>query len=263
MGRVSYRIVKKEENLSTNALAPVIGYDPWALRTIESFKHSIASGVPVLIRVHSAAEYPIVDEEVAHEMDMESHCVLLVGYNDDFREFDAVDPWNNNWGGRHGGIEKFHYSWVPITCVNCSADKGTRISTITHSMKVNEMDGNASVTVELGFFEPLGYIMDKDSTRFEEFDVCITYMHGEVEKKQTQTVQGQWYIGEKAALSFPIEKSLKGELDIEVDVYAKLACDRPYPFNDSIHMKFTESIMIDRMHDVVTDAEVNEMAVNH
>ena len=65
---------------TANALVPVIGYEPWSLRALESIKSSIVNGVPTLIRVHSAADYPIENEELSHRLDMESHCVLIVGY---------------------------------------------------------------------------------------------------------------------------------------------------------------------------------------
>lgn len=94
---------------TANALVPVIGYEPWSLRALESIKSSIVNGVPTLIRVHSAADYPIENEELSHRLDMESHCVLIVGYNDDKEEFDIVDPWNPNWGGQHGGVGKLPY----------------------------------------------------------------------------------------------------------------------------------------------------------
>lgn len=42
---------------TANALVPVIGYEPWSLRALESIKSSIVNGVPTLIRVHSAADY--------------------------------------------------------------------------------------------------------------------------------------------------------------------------------------------------------------
>lgn len=83
---------------TANALVPVIGYEPWSLRALESIKSSIVNGVPTLIRVHSAADYPIENEELSHRLDMESHCVLIVGYNDDKEEFDIVDPWNPQLG---------------------------------------------------------------------------------------------------------------------------------------------------------------------
>ena len=44
---------------TANALVPVIGYEPWSLRALESIKSSIVNGVPTLIRVHSAADFQL------------------------------------------------------------------------------------------------------------------------------------------------------------------------------------------------------------
>ena len=41
-----------------DALAPVSGYEPWPMRSMESVKETLSKGVPVLMRVHSAADYP-------------------------------------------------------------------------------------------------------------------------------------------------------------------------------------------------------------
>ena len=56
---------------TANALVPVIGYEPWSLRALESIKSSIVNGVPTLIRVHSAADYPIENEELSHRLDID------------------------------------------------------------------------------------------------------------------------------------------------------------------------------------------------
>ena len=45
---------------TANALVPVIGYEPWSLRALESIKSSIVNGVPTLIRVHSADGRPFI-----------------------------------------------------------------------------------------------------------------------------------------------------------------------------------------------------------
>ena len=146
---------------TANALVPVIGYEPWSLRALESIKSSIVNGVPTLIRVHSAADYPIENEELSHRLDMESHCVLIVGYNDDKEEFDIVDPWNPNWGGQHGGVGKLPYESLHVACVNCTAEKGTRLSLISHKIRPVLIEENASLAVDLGFYEPLGYVIDR------------------------------------------------------------------------------------------------------
>jgi len=136
-----YQHNQKSNTIKANGLAPVIGYEPWALRTIDSIKQTICDDIPVLIRVHPAADYPCSNEEDSYKLDMESHALLIVGYDDENQTFDVVDPWNKEWGGQYGGIEKIPYEVIPITCVNASYGK----KTIMALPKVNinpEVDSN-------------------------------------------------------------------------------------------------------------------------
>ena len=261
---------------TANALVPVIGYEPWSLRALESIKSSIVNGVPTLIRVHSAADYPIENEELSHRLDMESHCVLIVGYNDDKEEFDIVDPWNPNWGGQHGGVGKLPYESLHVACVNCTAEKGTRLSLISHKIRPVLIEENASLAVDLGFYEPLGYVIDRNNTKFETFKVTIHYLFNGNEKQQSQSLSGEWKIGEKAIFTFPLEKGnvniafspifhsperkigekaiftfplekeLSGDIDVRIEVLATLSSDRPYQYRDNICMDFTETVKINR-----------------
>ena len=73
---------KKAATKIASGLAAVSGYEPWPMRTIESMKESLADGVPILARLHSAADYPTSTEETDHKLDMESHAILLIGYDD-------------------------------------------------------------------------------------------------------------------------------------------------------------------------------------
>lgn len=207
---------------TANALVPVIGYEPWSLRALESIKSSIVNGVPTLIRVHSAADYPIENEELSHRLDMESHCVLIVGYNDDKEEFDIVDPWNPNWGGQHGGVGKLPYESLHVACVNCTAEKGTRLSLISHKIRPVLIEENASLAVDLGFYEPLGYVIDRNNTKFETFKVTIHYLFNGNEKQQSQSLSGEWKNGEKAIFTFPLEKNCR-----EISM-SESRCLRPY-----------------------------------
>lgn len=40
---------------------------------------------------------------------MESHDIMIIGYDDESRTFDIADPWQENWGGTHGGLGKLTY----------------------------------------------------------------------------------------------------------------------------------------------------------
>lgn len=78
-----YQHNQKSNTIKANGLAPVIGYEPWALRTIDSIKQTICDDIPVLIRVHPAADYPCSNEEDSYKLDMASHALLIVGYDDE------------------------------------------------------------------------------------------------------------------------------------------------------------------------------------
>ena len=46
--------------------------------------------------------------------------------------------------------------------------------------------------------------------------------------------------------TFPIEKEVKGNVEIFCDIEAKLISDRPYLYNDIIRMNFSEKLNIER-----------------
>lgn len=244
-------ITSQQGPVTANALAPVIGYEPWSLRSLESIKSSIANGIPVLIRLHSAADYPTGDEESAHRLDMESHCVLIAGYNDDEETFDVVDPWNTNWGGQYGGVGKLPYEALHVVCVNCTAEKALRFSLISHEVRASVTGGNASLAVKLGYYVPLGYIIDRNNTKFEMFNVTIQYECNGSVKQQTQSLTGEWGIGDDAVFAFPLEKELSGDVRVKIGVLATLLGERPYPYRDQIQMEFTESVNINRTNNLL------------
>lgn len=66
---------KNVKTTLTKGLAPVVCYDPWFPRALESIKQSVHDGHPVLIRLHSAASYPLNADE-RYVVDLESHAVL-------------------------------------------------------------------------------------------------------------------------------------------------------------------------------------------
>ena len=154
-------------------------------------------------------------------LDMESHCVLIVGYNDDKEEFDIVDPWNPNWGGQHGGVGKLPYESLHVACVNCTAEKGTRLSLISHKIRPVLIEENASLAVDLGFYEPLGYVIDRNNTKFETFKVTIHYLFNGNEKQQSQSLSGEWKFGEKAIFATVYKGNIIKNLIMDCQSYTK------------------------------------------
>ena len=66
------------------------------------------------------------------------------------------------------------------------------------------------------------------------------------ENQQSQSLSGEWKIGEKAIFTFPLEKELSGDIDVRIEVLATLSSDRPYQYRDNICMDFTETVKINR-----------------
>ena len=84
------------------------------------------------------------------------------------------------------------------------------------------------------------------NTKFETFKVTIHYLFNGNEKQQSQSLSGEWKIGEKAIFTFPLEKELSGDIDVRIEVLATLSSDRPYQYRDNICMDFTETVKINR-----------------
>ncbi|MCW6665272.1 C39 family peptidase [Aerococcaceae bacterium NML191219] len=227
----------------TTGLAPVIGYEPWALRTIESVKQSLVDGQPVLIRIHSALSYPAENDRCTAKLDMESHAVLIVGYDDYRQEFDVIDPWRTDWKGSKGGISTIKYEILPIVCVNATAEKTTRTSTIQkHIIICSDDSNNTSVNAEFGFYIPKGYIIDEKQSKFTEFDVTVSYTLGESTFTYRDIIRGEWWVGETAKMTIPIGKNISEQVDLHFSVSAKLVGERPYHYEDTINFEFDEVI---------------------
>lgn len=233
----------KEKTINSSGLLPVIAYEPWAGRTIESIKHSISDGNPVLIRLHSAADYPCNNSELAYKLDLESHAILLVGYDDDKQEFDVVNPWNKLWGGQYGGLEKISYDIIPITCVNASLGKTTVLA--LPYKKVNAIvdeNRNSSVSLSLGYYLPKGYIIDEKADTITDIRLELIYTINDEVRKYNQHICGRWTVGDNIETEIPLNMSVIGDLRAEFKVNLTVEGARPYPYQDIITFEFEEEL---------------------
>lgn len=230
----------RSHKLSTG-LVPVSGYEPWSQRTLDSIRDSIAEDIPILARLHSAADYPCDNFEKNKKLDMESHAVLIVGYDDTKEEFLAVDPWHEEWQGEGGGVRIFPYSILHKVWVNCSADKCTRMAEPDVKISVqNDNNGNHLLNLRIGFYTPRGYIMDKEETEFTSFEATV--FSSELGYELTRKIKGNWHIGEFANIYFPIEGNVEGANNLEFSIKAEIRGSRPYQYNDTIEYSFNEIV---------------------
>ena len=229
----------------SSGLAPVIGYEPWALRAIDSARISIAKGIPLLVRLHPAADYPCDNEETYYKQDMEGHTVLLVGYDDDKRMFDVVDPWRGK--GECGGIKQLPYEIMPLRVMNASADKATHIATpdvrifIGNSLGENN---DKTLNISVGYYLPRGYVIDRKQSSLSNVIARIKYKIGSEEYISEVAINGSCCVGERIETTVPLEKGLSGNVHFEVEIICTLSGKRPYEYSDPLCFKLDKEILI-------------------
>lgn len=81
--------------------APVMCCDPWFPRALETIRQSIRDGIPVLIRLHTGVMYPI-NSNIRYRVDLESHAVMIFGYDDESQVLFLKDPRDLSKGGEYG-----------------------------------------------------------------------------------------------------------------------------------------------------------------
>lgn len=221
-----------------DALAPVSGYEPWPMRSMESVKETLANGVPVLMRVHCAADYPTGSEADDQKLDMESHAVLLVGYDDRREAFLINDPWGNERGGQYGGERYLSYEDYCLLMVNGTSEKATVLSLPQIEMVPRRSGEERFVDFKVGFFRPRGYILDEKGTEFTKLSVTVSMG----DNVQTRELSGRWHIGRYARFTVPVPKDVEGITEVRVSSEITLEGIRPYRYMDHLAYKLEQQL---------------------
>lgn len=213
---------------TANAMCSVLGYEPWGTRLIDSIKISIAEDIPVLVRFHSGADYPCNN---ALELDMESHSVLIIGYDDTTEMFTVNDPWEKSLGGNKTGIYTLPYTWLPLYSVNGSLGAALR-ETICDGelLPILGENHNKEIELSIGFSVPRGYIIDEEINRITAISCKLRVR--ESNEEFYSTVTGLWNIGEKAKLCFNLGNIEKEKLTLECNFEISVQGKRPYQYFD-------------------------------
>lgn len=200
----------------------------------------------MLIRIHSGATYPAKNNKDTKKLDMESHAVLIVGYDDQRKEFDIIDPWDKSWGGSKGGIGTISYEIMPIVCVNATAEKSTRITCVQKNIETyKDNHGNTGIKLKFGFYVPRGYIIDQKQSKFTKFVVNISYNIDGNNLEYHDVIEGSWSVGEIAETSIPLGKDFKENVKLSFSVDAFIEGERPYKYRDKISFKFDHLINVE------------------
>ncbi len=207
-------------------------------RSIESVKQSIIDGKPVLIRLHSAASYPCKNKEDNYKLDLESHAVLIVGFNDEENNFDIVDPWNNFEGNRKG-IYKLSYEEYPLLCVNCSLSKDTIITEVSLDIEKVIIGNHSGIKLKLGLYTPKGYIIDQNNTYINDIKLEINYTLKGKGKHSEVEIKGNYKIGEYAYKTISLGENINEKIKFNIKSTVTIHGIRPYKYDDKIITEYT------------------------
>lgn len=234
-------------------------YDPWFPRALESIKQSIHDGHPILIRLHSAASYPLNSSE-RYIVDLESHAVLIVGYDDIKQAIAVIDPWNKNWGGNVGGRRWISYTALETQIVNTSLGVSMPLSPLAVNPKIQWNNaGNLSIKLEVGFYIPRGTVMDRDSWVITKLNIKCGLPVSWGGKQVDYEVSGHWIVGDIIHLSLPIANSPKSDGELDLSINAIIRGTRPYDFEDSISVQ--EKIFVNiTQSEAIEEERLNKLA---
>ena len=226
----------KATTTKSRGLAPVVTYEPWFARCLDSIRQSLADGCPVLIRYHSGADYPI-EGPLVYKNDVESHALLIIGYDDDKKALLVSDPWNKEWGGIHGGRRWIPYKIMDEHAVDSSLGVIQALSTLQlKTFPRHNEDGALVMGISAGFYSPRGYVMDRDSWLITELEVVCQLPESMGGEEVRRSHRGSWPVGEMANFTLPVTDLAHEAAELEVFVECKIEGSRPYPFEDTISL---------------------------
>lgn len=105
--------------------------------------------------------------------------------------------------------------------------------------KVTREDGRPRLDVTVGFHAPDAIVMDQANLMVREVTVRASLAAGwEVPGATELRTEGQWKVGENAELSFPLNEEVAGDARVQLEVEARVSCERPYPFVDTIAAQY-------------------------
>lgn len=215
-------------------------------------------GNPVLIRLHSAASYPCESKTDNYKLDLESHAVLIVGFDDDTQTFDIVDSWNREEGSNKG-IYKLPYELYPILCVNCSLSKDANPTFIKIDVKPTKTENDVSLKIKYGIYTPKGYIIDQYQTKLKNIELNIKYKINDIDHNYQTKINGEYCIGEQAHTIIPISKEINDITKFYIETSATIVGERPYKYEDNIKTDY--SVMYDftqKKNKIIKD-EINKI----
>ena len=205
-------------------LGAILGYDPYFARMSHSLKTILADGHPIMIRLHSAGRYPLPSDK-QDQLDLESHAVLLVGYDEELHAFAYLDPWTNGTVAKLSWID---YEKLRLSIVNSSLDCHLILAPI--DVEVSLADSH-TLRIRAGFYSPDAITMDKDNHVISRIECRV---RSDIESQvEVTAVEGAWGVGQKAEFDLPTPVCRRSTT---VEVVSTVEIRRPYPCRDDVRV---------------------------
>ena len=189
---------------------------------------------------------------------MESHAVLLIGYDDRREAFLIIDPWRNESDGSYRGERYLSYEDYCLLMVNGSAEKATVLSLPQIEMSPRCEGEEKFIDFEVGFFRPRGYVLDEEGTALTKLKFAISVGQSEV----TRALEGKWRIGECARFSVPVPDGVEGVCGVQVLAQITLEGIRPYRYRDEFSCRVDQKIDLGRGKTLETDNSAREVVAS-
>ncbi|WP_434137051.1 C39 family peptidase (plasmid) [Pseudomonas luteola] len=235
MGSVQRIEIEKGHPISSGLLS-VTGYEPWSPRLLESIKRSINNGHPIIIRLHGAANYPTSSPQ-KYLVDLESHAVMLVGFDDNKQAFEVYDPWRRSSIKGKGGKSWLSYTEVILSTVNAS--KGVIVAVAPPMMDVYFEENDKleyELKFNLSFYAPDAHIMDVENYKISNIAIKAILFSETKSESYSFAIEGVWKLGENVngLIAKDIFEELGSDFSITTEVNLDVSAERPYYFKDTI-----------------------------
>ena len=231
-------VVSETKLKRCSAIAAVSGYEPWPMRSMASVKETLSEGIPVLMRVHCAADYPTGSEKLNEKLDMESHAVLLVGYDDYKQVFNIVDPWPTAQPGEFSGRRELSYEDYCLLMVNGTAERATVLALPTSDLELRCVERQRFLCLRIGLYRPRGYVLDELRTYITNLEATFSFQ----DYQSTRRIEGKWAIGDLADITCRVPEYVEGASEVTVSTAITVEGVRPYRYCDKFVYEFAEEV---------------------
>lgn len=226
--------------VSYRGIAGVSRYDPHSPRCFEGIKLNLFENRPVILRLHSAANYP--NGDYRFQIDQEGHAIILVGYDDDAQAFAVVDPFQ-----RVSGVAVV--TWLPyedLALTMVDASLGTDVTSSGLSMDVSMSKNYSALHVSIGLPKVYGIIMDHDLFVLEEISIDVTLKCcGKV--VVSRHASDEWcFVGSQARFEISLPIDFYGDVEVFISADGVLHGMRPYEYRDVIGVDFESVLVLER-----------------